>query len=198
MKMPSIKKSALADLAPLVGRSALARARRATPLIARAMQRRQVLSLLPAIALPAAGLGGCRALAGEETIEAHVVVKRNESGNFAGWSEYKLGEPAAEDEGALLKKVLLRAPEGVTDLRFITSLLGEAVTPTERTPLVSGSGFPANDTMAALEVLYDDDLRPFFPDGQKIRIEWSGTIDLAYPFPEEGIRVDALITVEVL
>lgn len=171
------------------------------------MRRRQLLSLLPATALPAAGFGasvavgglaGCRALAGEETIEAHVVVKRNDSGTFAGWSEYKLDSPAGEDEGAILKRVLLRAPDGVADLTFITSLLGEAVTPTLRTPIVSGEGFPANDTMAALEVLYDDDLRPFFPDGQKIRIEWSGTIDLAYPFPAEGIRVDALITVEVL
>lgn len=163
------------------------------------LRRRQVLSLLPTIALPGAGiLTGCRALAGEETIEAHVVVKRNDSGNFAGWSEYKLGSPAAEDEGAILKRVLLRAPDGIPDLTFITSLLGEAVTPTERTPIVSGEGFPQNDTMAALEVLYEDDLRPFFPDGQKIRIEWSGTIDLAYPFPAEGIKVEALITVEVL
>ncbi|MBL8740560.1 MAG: hypothetical protein JNK04_05690, partial [Myxococcales bacterium] len=156
----------------------------------------QLLSLLPAAALP--GLVGCRALAGEETIEAHVVVKRTDSGTFAGWSEYKLDSPAAEDEGAILKRVLLRAPEGVPDLTFITSLLGEAVTPTERTPIVSGSSFPKDDTMAALDVLYEDDLRPFFPDGQKIRIEWSGTVDLAYPFPPEGIKVDALITVEVL
>lgn len=163
------------------------------------LRRRQVLSWLPTVALPGvAALGGCRALAGEETIEAHVVVKKNDSGTFAGWSEYKLDSPAAEDEGAILKRVLLRAPDGIPDLTFITSLLGEAVTPTERTPIVQGSEFPQNDTMAALEVLYDDDLRPFFPDGQKIRIEWSGTIDLAYPFPAEGIKVDALITVEVL
>jgi hypothetical protein len=162
------------------------------------LRRRQVLSLLPAVALPGAGLMGCRALAGEETIEAHVTVKKNASGTFAGWSEYKLDSPAAEDEGAILKRVLLRAPDGIPDLTFITSLLGEAVTPSERTPIVQGSQFPQNDTMAALEVLYEDDLRPFFPDGQKIRIEWSGTIDLAYPFPEAGIKVDALITVEVL
>ncbi len=188
MKMPSAKNRVVraTSMHPAVrlGRSA--------------MPRRQLLSLLPAAALPFAGLAGCRALAGEETIEAHVVVKRNDSGTFAGWSEYKLDSPAGADEGAILKRVLLRAPDGVADLTFITSVLGEAVTPTDRTPIVSGEGFPANDTMAALDVLYDDDLRPFFPDGQKIRIEWSGTIDLAYPFPAEGIRVDALITVEVI
>jgi len=164
------------------------------------LARRQVLSLVPATALAgiAGASSGCRALAGEETIEAHLVIKRNDSGTFFGWSEYKLDSPAAPDEGALLKRVLLRAPEGIGDLTFITSLLGEAVTPTERTPIVQGADFPQNDTMASLEVLYDDDLRPFFPDGQKIRIEWSGTIDTAYPYPDAGIEVTALITVEVV
>ncbi len=164
-----------------------------------AWTRRRLLSLGPSLWLPAGvAAGGCRALAGEETIEAFVVIDKNESGTFWGWSEYKLDSPAAEDEGAILKRVLLRAPEGVADLTFITSVLGEAVTPTERTALVAQDGFPQNDTMASLDVLYDDDLRPFFPDGQKIRIEWSGTIDLNYPFPAGGIRVDALITIEVL
>lgn len=165
----------------------------------RLVTRRQMLRLLPG----AAGIAlvpafGCRALAGEETIEAFIDVPKTNNGQFNGWTEYNLDAPAAEDEGALLKRVLLRAPEGVPDLRFITSLLGEAVTPTARTPLVSGSNFPAADTMAPLDVLYDDDIRPFFTDGQHIRIEWSGTIDTAYTFPVDPIHVVALIVVEVL
>jgi hypothetical protein len=140
---------------------------------------------------------GCKALLGEETIEAFIDVFHSTSGKVSGYTEYELGIEAGPDDGAILKRVLLRAPEGVPDLRFIQSIYGEAVTPTERTPLVEGGDFPKNDTMAALDVLYDDNLRPFFPDGKKIRIEWTGVIDLSYSFPPQGIRVTALIVVEV-
>ncbi|NUP05864.1 MAG: hypothetical protein HOW73_07385 [Polyangiaceae bacterium] len=163
------------------------------------VRRRQVLRLFPSLAAAmAAGAAGCAALAGEETIEAFVVVNHTDSGSFWGWTEYELDEPADEDQGATLERVLLRAPDGVGDLRFITSLLAEVVTPEARTPVAQGSDFPQNDTMAPLEVLFDGNLRPLFPDGKKIRIEWSGTIDTAYVFPAEGIRVDALIVIEVL
>jgi hypothetical protein len=141
---------------------------------------------------------GCKALLGEETIEAFIDVYDSSSGKVSGYSEYELGVEAGPDDGALLKRVLLRAPDGVPNLRFIQSLYGEAVTPSARTPLVEGGDFPEDDTMAALDILYEDDLQPFFPDGKKIRIEWTGTIDLTYAFPPEGLRVTALIVVEVI
>ena len=157
--------------------------------------RRQFIKIVP---LTLTGsLVGCKALLGEETIEAFIDVFHSSSGNFSGFTEYELGSEAGPDDGAILKRVLLRAPDGTPNLRFITSLFGEAVTPTERTPLVEGGDFPEDDNMAALDVLYDDNLRPFFPDGKKIRVEWSGTLDVNYPFPPEGLRVDALIVIEV-
>lgn len=164
----------------------------------RLVTRRQVLRLVPSAAGLALLPTGCKALLGEETIEAFVDIPYSTAGTFWGWTEYKLESPAEDGDGALLKRVLLRAPDGVPDLRFITSLLGEAVTPTERTPLVEGSDFPENDTMAPLDVIYDGDLRPFFADGQHIRIEWSGTIDTSYAFPVDPIHVVALIVVEVV
>ncbi len=164
--------------------------------------RRQILRFAPggaaALLGVSAGASACASLLGEETIEAFIDVNHTNSGSFWGFTEYELDTAADEDQGAILKRVLLRAPSGVDNLRFITSLFGEAVTPDERTPLVEGGDFPENDTMAALDVLYNDDLRPFFPDGKKIRVEWSGTIDPNYQFPAEGHRVEALIVIEVL
>lgn len=168
--------------------------------------RRQILRIMPAAAAgtatavaSAALTGGCAALAGEETIDAFVIVKGGGDGRFAGWTEYNLDEPADPDQGATLERVLLRAPEGVTDLRFITSLLAEVVSGDVRTPVATGGDFPAADNIAKLDVIYDGDLRPLFSaDAQKIRIEWSGTIDTTFVFPEDGIRVDASIILEIL
>ncbi len=170
--------------------------------IVRKPTRREILRYAPggaaAIFGVSAGASSCASLLGEETIEAFIDVNHTGSGNFWGFTEYELESAAPEDQGAILKRVLLRAPSDANNLRFITSLFGEAVTPEERTPLVEGGDFPENDTMAALDVLYDDDLRPFFPDGKKIRVEWSGTIDPNYVFPADGHRVEALIVIEVL
>lgn len=168
--------------------------------MANPIRRRQVLRLFPTLAAAAAAkaTAGCAALAGEETIEAFVVVQKTDSGSFWGWTEYNLDEPADPDQGATLERVLLRAPDGVNDLRFLTSLYAEIVNAETRTLVAQATSFPANDTMAPLDVLYDGDLRPLFPDGKTIRIEWTGTIDMTYEFPAEGIRVDALIVIEVL
>lgn len=162
--------------------------------------RRAILQLVPSVTLAsaAAATSGCAALLGEETIEAYVMVYPSDSGTFWGWTEYNMDD-VPEDQGATLERVLLRVPENVGDLRFVTSLLAEAVTPTARTEVARGGDFPANDTMAPLEITYDGDLQPLIDrDNQKIRIEWSGTMDTSYPIPEEGIRVDALIVIEVL
>ena len=168
------------------------------PKVTSFLRRRQLIRIFPSAAAAAAAASSCAALVGEETIEAFVVVYKSDSGTFWGWTEYNLDEPVDEDQGATLERVLLRAPSGVSDLRFIVSLLAEVVTPEARTPVAQGGDFPKNDTMAALEVLFDGNLRPLFPDGKKIRIEWSGTVDTTYDFPPEGIRVDALIVIEVL
>ena len=145
---------------------------------------------------------GCKALLGEETIDAFMIVGQGGTSSFYGFTEYELDEAAGPDDAAELRRVLLRAPQGFDDLRFLTSLFGEVVMPTgERTALVSGEAedFPENDNMAPLEVLFEGNLRPFFTDGKKIRIEWTGSVDTVnYTFPPEGARVNALVTIEVL
>jgi len=171
-----------------------------------AVERRRVLQAAGALlsfgAASTLGATGCAALAGEETIEAFMIVGENGTSNFFGFTEYNLDSPAAPDDAAELRRVLLRAPDGFSDMKFLISLFGEIVTPDgTRTPLVSGKreDFPANDTMAKLEVLYEDNLRPFFIDDRKIRIEWKGSVDnVAYTYPPQGAKVTALVTLEIL
>jgi hypothetical protein len=170
------------------------------------LERRRILQATSAFFLAGGtsllGSAGCAALAGEETIEATMIVGENGTSKFYGFTEYELDDPAAPDDKAELRRVLLRAPDGFDDMRFLTHVFGEVVMPDgSRTPLVSGEGedFPANDTMAKLEVLYEDNLRPFFVDGKKIRIEWNGAVDnVNYTYPPQGAIVDALVTIEVL
>ena len=145
-------------------------------------------------------LPGCASLLGEETIEAHFTVGRGGKPQFYGWTEYHFGQKVDQDVGAELLHAHLQAPDGTTDLRVITRLRCEAVQPDgTRTPLASGSDFPENDTLAKLDILYDGNLRPLlFPDAETLRVEWTGTIDTAFPFPEGGIKIAARIIIEVL
>jgi hypothetical protein len=154
--------------------------------------------LLGSLALPLGG--GCASLLGEETFEAYFYVGKGSDDDFGGWTEKNLDEAPDPDQEAILKRVLLRAPDGVKDLTFIKSLFVEVVQPDKtRTPMAQATSFPANDTMAPLDILYEDNLRPLlYPDGRKIRFEWSGTFDTSYPYPDGGLRVDALITIEIL
>lgn len=166
------------------------------------VSRRGVLGGL--LALPAAFGGafftGCAAIAGEETIDAFFTVGKGTDADFDGWSEYNFDEAVDPEQAATLERVMLHAPGGAGDLTFITSVYAEAVQPDKtRTPLAQGSNFPKNDSIAPLDILYDGNLRPLlYPDGKKLRIEWSGTFDTTYPHPEGGTKVQAQVVVEVL
>ncbi len=196
-----------------LGRSPILRPRRRLVLPAEAnfsFSRRGILrgflALPPALGAAALGgslatsLGGCAAIAGEETIDAYFTVGRGTDADFNGWSEYNFDSAPDKDQAATLERVMLHAPDGAGDLTFITSVFAECVQPDKtRTPLAQGSNFPKNDTIAPLDILYDGNLRPLlYPDGKKIRIEWSGTFDTTYPHPEGGTKVQAQVVIEIL
>lgn len=167
----------------------------------RALSRRSFgQALLGSAALPAAAsLGGCAALIGEQTVEGYFYVGKDGSTKFFGWTEVNLGQEAGPDDAAAIRYGSLQAPDGTKDLTFLTSITCEAVVPTgERTLLMKGENFPKNDTIGPLEIVYTDNLRPFFPDGKKIRVEWKGTVDGTFPYPAGGLRVDAYVTIELL
>jgi hypothetical protein len=76
------------------------------------------------------------------------------------------------------------------DLTFLSSVLGEAVTSTERTKIVSQSPMPKGEPNVILDLAYEGDVRPFFEDGHKVRLEWTGQTNPAFlAWPPGGIKV---------
>lgn len=154
-------------------------------------------ALLAPLSAFAPALTGCAALLGEEDIDAWFLLIPRSDGSFFGWTEFTLSSAPGPDDEALLRRVVLRAPATAGDLRFLRQVTGEAVRREERTLLVTGSDFPAQDTLAPLDVVHEGGLSGFF-DGDTLRIEWSGSVDPSFPIPAEGIRIDATVTIEVV
>ncbi len=147
---------------------------------------------------PLASLAGCASIVGEKTVEAFVVVLPV-NGLFGGWTEIGLDTPAGPDDSATLVRVSLKAPAGFQDLTFIKSLTGDAQDPAggANVPLAKGENFPKGDSLGIMKILYFDNLRPFFKDGLKIRVEWRGVADMSVHYPPTGLRCDASITVDI-
>lgn len=146
---------------------------------------------------------GCASLvAGDHEAETKFLLGPGGDGSFFGWSEITLDQDANSADRAVIFAVTLELmnPGETGDLTFIKSLSGEAVTPEKRTLVVQRQSFTPGETLAELDVLYKDDIRPFFPDGHTIRIEWSGQTNPAFDaWPEEGgfwIRVKVGVTIE--
>jgi hypothetical protein len=149
---------------------------------------------------PLASIAGCASIAGEQSVDAFVVVQPL-NGSFGGWTEISLDSPAGADDSATLVRVVLKAPvtTGFEDLSFITSLTGNAKDPAggPPVPLVRGSNFTKGDSLGIMEVLYKDNLRPLFKDGLTIRIDWLGEVDTNLHYPTNGVHIDATVTVDV-
>jgi len=161
--------------------------------------RRHGLAMIVSAAL-AMGATGCASLAGEQEAEARFVVGPRSDGSFFGWTEITLSENANEANRATLTSVRidLEDPTVAPDMTFIVNVLGEAVTPEERTTLVDQPRMPAGERPVGLDVVYKDDLRPLFPDGYTIRIEWTGQTNPAFTnWPEGGIGVKVVAKVDI-
>lgn len=153
--------------------------------------------------LSAAGLGalpGCASVFVEEDLDAYFRLEPDADGNFFGWSEITVSGADPEEDDAVVVQALLEA-QGTNDLTFIESIVAEAVTPESRTPLAEGSGFPAGESIAPLEVVHEGGIAQFFQpvsDGDnKIRIEWTGKANPAHVFPDGGYRVNVRIKIDV-
>jgi hypothetical protein len=142
---------------------------------------------------------GCASLVGEQTAETKFLVKPKSDTTFWGWSEITIEEDASSVNRATLKAVTVEPMEGsaATDMSFLQTVAGEAVTSKERKKLVEEAKVPADERLVALDVLYKDDLRPFFEDGHTVRVEWLGQTNPAYAWPEEGVWIKVRIVVEI-
>jgi hypothetical protein len=147
---------------------------------------------------------GCASVIGDQEIETIFRVNPKNDGSFWGWSEVSFDEDPSQVDSAEIGWVTLHAEDPPhADLTFIKTVMGEAVTETERTPLAQQSVFPPGEDEVLLDLLYDGDIRGFVQpdedDAHKIRIEWSGSTDPAFTaWPENGfrIRVTALIKID--
>ncbi len=188
--MSTSQKKSFYDLAPRGGRAG------------RRVLLRDLGALGGALALGSGGLlsSGCAAVtSGDHDLSTFFVLKKTQTGKISGWTQIDLDSAPGPEDQAVLKRVALYAPEGLNDLTFIQSMVGqvtaEGASPTE---IVRGSNFPKDDTIAQMQIVYKDNIRPFFSD-KSIRIDWTGQYDPTFPFPATGFyRIDALITVEVL
>ena len=64
-------------------------------------------------------------------------------------------------------RIDLENPTQANDLTFLLNIKGEAVTPDSRTVLVNQPRIPGGVRPLGLDVVYKDDIRPFFPEGYR-------------------------------
>jgi hypothetical protein len=137
---------------------------------------------------------GCGSVASEYDVDANFTVTPKVDGAFFWWNEITLDGDVNSYGAAHLGFVRLSAASPAKDLTFLDNVFGEAVTSTGRTPLVSKKGMPAGEPDVILDVLYDGDVRPFFEDGHKVRVEWSGATDPNFlAWPPDGIDVSVKV-----
>ena len=130
----------------------------------------------------AVSTSGCLAVFGglQSTNVDFLVVPHN--GAFWGWTEITVGVDISSVNKATLVSVTMdvEKPVGTPDLSFLSTLKGEAVTPTARTTLVTLDRFPKGEQAVIMNVVYAGDLHPLFKDSQTIRIEWTGATNQAF------------------
>jgi hypothetical protein len=153
-------------------------------------------ALLMVAAVTAAG---CGSVAGEQDFDASLTVTPKADGTFFWWTEVTLDQDVNSFGSAHLQFVRLDVVPPAQDLTFLADVKGEAVTPSQRTALVSKQGMPKDELTVILDVLYDGDIRPFFTDeGHKVRVEWTGRTNPAFnAWPKDGITVNVKVRIRL-
>ncbi|NUQ75237.1 MAG: hypothetical protein HUU21_16930 [Polyangiaceae bacterium] len=157
------------------------------------------LAVLAAGGLLALASTGCTSIVGEQSAETKFLVGSAGDGSFFGWSEITIEQDANSVDGAKLNAVTIEPLEGssATDLTFVQSVVGEAVTSKARTTVVEQLSMPPGERLVSMNVVHTGDLRGFFEDGHTIRVEWSGKTNPSYPWPPEGIWIRVRVFVEI-
>ncbi|HRI65928.1 MAG TPA: hypothetical protein PK156_16890 [Polyangium sp.] len=137
-----------------------------------------------------AGSFGCSSVVSEYDVDANFTVSPKIDGTFFWWNEITLDNDVNSYGSAHLGFVRLDVKPPAEDLTFLSAVTGEAVTSTERTKIVSQSPFPKGEPDVILDLAYTGDVRPFFEDGRKVRLEWTGQTNPKFlAWPPGGIEV---------
>lgn len=136
------------------------------------------------------GSFGCSSVVSEYDVDADFTVTPKIDGTFFWWNEVTLDSDVNSYGSAHLGFVRLDVLPPAKDLTFLSSVVGEAVTSKERTKIVSQSPMPAGEPNVILDLAYEGDIRPFFEDGHKVRVEWTGQTNPKFlAWPPGGIQV---------
>ena len=160
---------------------------------------------LALVAVAALGLSStsCLALAaGVHDTEITFDVKPAPSNSFFGWTEIAIDGDVGDANSAVLQVVTLDVvtPAGTPDLSFLASLVGEVVLDEQRVLVVSGSSFPRGEQAVILPSKFSGDIRPFFRNGNTLRVEWNGKMNPAFtkwPADGSGFKVRGRIKVDI-
>jgi hypothetical protein len=154
-------------------------------------------------AVAALGLSStsCLALAaGVHDTEIDFLVAQAPNNTFFGWTEITIDGDTSQANSATLQAVTLDVlkPAGTPDLSFLQSLTGEVVLDEKRAVVVTGDSFPRGEQAVILKVKLTDDLRPFFRNGNTLRVEWKGTMNPAFTkWPADGFTIRGRIKIDI-
>ncbi len=98
------------------------------------------------------------------------------TGSFNGWTDITVDGDISSVGTTNLWGVTLQVeqPSTVTDLSFLSTLTGQAVTSTATTTVVTQDTFPRNTPTVSLNVKYLGDLHPLFESSDEIHLVWTG------------------------
>lgn len=155
------------------------------------------LALVTAFAL---STSGCLALiSGIQNTTLTFPLDQKPNGTFWAWNEIEIDQDISSIESATLVSVTLKVtlPAGQS-FGFLRSLKGEVVGAAgERTLMATLDNINPSEQAIVLDIQYSGDLRPLMRDGKTIRIEWTGTTNTAFAWPQGGFTIEANVQINI-
>jgi hypothetical protein len=147
-----------------------------------------------AAALLAFSAGGC---GGDRDLRSDVVWSPPTTGMVTFLADMKVPGGADSIGGDKILAATLTAEDPGADLSFLSTLAGEAITPTATTPVATLDASPGHVRSVPLHVDYLGDLQPLFESPDTLRIAWTATLDPAsiasWPPSGRQVRLDIVI-----
>jgi hypothetical protein len=155
-----------------------------------------------AAALLALATSGCGAtLSGDQDAKFNFqLVNHPASNTFSAWTDIMVDGNINSVGPATLVfvKLALDTPSPVTDLSFLSTLEGQAVTATTTTTVATLTAPTRGQQSVSLHIDYFDDLHPLFESSSTIHITWTGTTNPAFTaWPADGIGLQGDVEIDI-
>jgi hypothetical protein len=155
-----------------------------------------------AAALLAVATSGCGStLSGEQDAKfSFVLINEPASNTFSAWTNITVdGSINSVGPATLLAvKLALDTPSPVSDLSFLSTLEGQAVTPTATTTVATLTTPTRGEQSVSLHIDYFGDLHPLFESSSTIHITWTGATNPAFTaWPADGIGLQGEVEINI-